>query len=98
MGKAIKGAPYSADEVNESLQVLADGTRITHQSKTTVYRDSEGRVRRESPNEITILDPVAGVSYTLRAETKTAIQTPMGKVTMNGGKVFLDTPINDQPD
>jgi hypothetical protein len=86
MGKAIKGAPYSAEEITESLQVLADGTRISHQSKTTVYRDGEGRVRRESPDRITIFDPVAGFSYTLDPTAMTAEQGTMGTLIMNNNK------------
>src|SRR6476661_2622191 len=59
MGKPVKGAPYSGVEVVETTQMLADGTRIHNESQTQVYRDSEGRMRRETPNEITIWDPVA---------------------------------------
>jgi len=77
MGQAVKGAPYSGDEVNSSTQVLADGTRIHRENKTTVYRDSEGRVRRETPEQITIMDPVAGVSYFLNPKTMTAQKTPV---------------------
>ncbi|HMC59603.1 MAG TPA: hypothetical protein VKJ01_10460, partial [Candidatus Solibacter sp.] len=33
MGPSVKGAPYSADEVTQSTQVLADGTRIHHEDK-----------------------------------------------------------------
>src|SRR5262249_53311348 len=43
----VKGAPYSAEAVNESTQVLADGTRIVNHSSSVIYRDSEGRERRE---------------------------------------------------
>src|SRR5436309_9908586 len=75
MGQNVKGSPYSADEVSTSTQVLADGTRIHHESKTTVYRDSEGRMRRETPEQITIMDPVAGVSYFLNSKTMTAQKT-----------------------
>ena len=77
MGALVKGAPYSAVEVTESNQVLADGTRIHNENQTTVYRDSEGRVRRETPNQTTILDPVAGVSYFLNPKTQTATKTPL---------------------
>jgi len=77
MSPAVKGAPYSAEEVNSSTQVLADGTRIHHENRTTVYRDSEGRVRRETPEQITIMDPVAGVSYFLNPKTMTAQKTPV---------------------
>jgi hypothetical protein len=77
MGKAVKGAPYSGVEVNESTQMLADGTRIHNESQTQVFRDSEGRMRRETPNEITIWDPVANASYVLQPNSKTARKLPM---------------------
>ena len=64
-GMTVKGAPYSAEEVNETNQMLADGTRIHRENRTTVYRDSEGRTRRETPDNITITDPVANVTYFL---------------------------------
>ena len=32
-GMTVKGAPYSADEITETNQVLADGTRIHRESK-----------------------------------------------------------------
>jgi hypothetical protein len=78
MGKPIKGAPYSAVEISESNQMLADGTRIHNESQTQVYRDSEGRMRRETPNEITIWDPVANASWVLNPKTQTARKLPMG--------------------
>ena len=71
MGAATKGAPYIADEVRESTQVLGDGTHIHNQTKVTVYRDGEGRVRRESPTEIEIWDPVSGTSYILDPKSMT---------------------------
>ncbi len=71
MGSPVKGAPYSGVEVTESTQVLADGTRIHNETSTSVYRDSEGRVRRETPKDITIWDPVANVSYFLDPKTQT---------------------------
>ena len=80
MGPAVKGAPYSAEEVTESTQVLADGTRIHNQSKTTVYRDGEGRIRRDGPDQITIWDPVAGASYFLDPQAQTARKVRVGIV------------------
>src|SRR5471032_3176358 len=78
MGPSVKGAPYSADEVTQSTQVLADGTRIHHEDKVAVYRDSEGRVRRESsPDQITIIDPVARTSFFLNPKTMTAQKAPV---------------------
>ena len=77
MGPAVKGAPYSADEIRENNQTLADGTHIHNEEKTTVYRDSEGRIRRENDNQITIWDPVAGAQYILNPKTMTARKMPM---------------------
>lgn len=85
MGPAVKGAPYAADEVRETNQVLGDGTQIHNESKTTVYRDSEGRIRRESPNEITIWDPTAGTNYLLNPKT------------MTGRKMMLNTVVKTGP-
>lgn len=87
-GKPITGAPYSADAVTETTQVLADGNRITRSSTAHVARDSMGRTRREqnlkmlgpwpgpgnAPSFIMINDPVAGVHYTLDSRAKTAMK------------------------
>jgi hypothetical protein len=72
------GKPYSADAITESTQALADGNRILRKSVTRMYRDSEGRTRREQINEsgvvenVSIVDPVAGESFVLQPETRTA--------------------------
>lgn len=85
-GKIVKGAPYSAEAVTESIQTLADGNRIVNKMTSHVYRDSEGRTRREQTlkglagvgtgeepmQTIFINDPVAGVSYSLDTRTNTA--------------------------
>lgn len=85
-GKLVKGAPYSAQAISESIQTLADGNRIVHKSTATVYRDGEGRTRREQtlraigpyasagdpPQTTFINDPVAGVNYILDSRTRTA--------------------------
>jgi hypothetical protein len=78
IGKTVKGAPYSATEVTETNQTLADGTHINNQTQTQVWRDSEGRVRRETGNEVMIYDPVAGFSYSLNTKTQTARKLPLG--------------------
>ena len=46
--KVVKGAPFSAEGVSESVQVLPDGNRITRSTTTKMYRDGEGRFRREA--------------------------------------------------
>uniref|UniRef100_Q01UI4 DUF4412 domain-containing protein n=1 Tax=Solibacter usitatus (strain Ellin6076) TaxID=234267 RepID=Q01UI4_SOLUE len=78
-GMTVKGAPYSADEINETTQVLADGTRIHREIKTSVSRDSEGRVRRETPENITITDPVANVTYILNPKSMTGQKLAMAE-------------------
>ena len=79
MGPAVKNAPYSAVEVTETTQMLADGNRIHQRHEVPVYRDSEGRVRREnSPDEVMIWDPVADVSYMLNPKSQTAQKMPLG--------------------
>src|ERR1051326_4387174 len=79
--KTIKGAPYSAEFVNDFVQTLPDGNRIVRHSTGRVYRDSEGRVRREEDRPsgqpgISITDPIAGASYSLNPETHVAMKTP----------------------
>ena len=81
--KAIKGAPYTADTVIEGTQALADGNRINRKTTGRVYRDGEGRSRREEdrPNgtmSISIVDPVGGSSYSLDTINKIAWRTPIG--------------------
>jgi hypothetical protein len=67
--RTTKGAPYSAEAVTESTQTLADGNRINQKATTRIYRDGEGRTRREQLDEsgavesIFIVDPGAGTSY-----------------------------------
>jgi len=46
-GKTVKGAPYSAQSVTETIQTLSDGNRIINRSTSALYRDNDGRTRRE---------------------------------------------------
>ena len=85
-GKPVKGAPYAAEAITESTQTLSDGNRIQRKSSASVYRDSEGRTRREqtlnsigpwaasgdAPLTIFIDDSVAGVHYILNPKDHTA--------------------------
>lgn len=55
----VKGAPFSAKGVNESVQILADGNKITRSYTVLMYRDSEGRFRREgNGNSAGFAEPV----------------------------------------
>src|SRR5687768_18149423 len=88
-GKVVKGAPYSAEAITEHVQVLGDGNRIVNKFTSTVYRDGEGRTRREQTlkglgvlgtgqepmQTIFINDPVAGVTYSLDSRSHTAIKS-----------------------
>ncbi len=89
--RVTRGAPYSADAVTESVQLLADGNRIVNRSTTHVYRDSEGRTRREQLDDtgvqvrsINISDPVAEATYVLDPATRTAYHNGVIIVTANG--------------
>jgi len=68
----VKNAPYRADQITENTQTLGDGTRIHNEHQVTIYRDSQGRVRRETPDQISIWDPNSGVGYTLDTKSMTA--------------------------
>jgi hypothetical protein len=46
-GPPVKDAPYSAEAVTETTQVLADGNRIERRTSATIARDSSGRIRRQ---------------------------------------------------
>jgi hypothetical protein len=67
--RTTAGAPYSAEAVTESTQTLADGNRINRKVTTRVYRDGQGRIRREQLNEAgvvestSIVDSVGGTTY-----------------------------------
>src|SRR5579862_988199 len=84
-GRAVTGQPYSAEETYQTVQTLADGTHITHQSTTTkMYRDSQGRTRTDrmlggrrgqangevGPVMVMINDPVAHVIYRFNSDQK----------------------------
>jgi hypothetical protein len=79
--RTIKGAPYSAETLNESAQTLGDGNRISRRTSGRVYRDAQGRTRHEEDRadgsqSVSIIDPVAGVSYSLNPKTRVAVKTP----------------------
>jgi hypothetical protein len=87
MGANVTGAPFSGTRVTVHSQTLANGNVIQRQEQTTLYRDSQGRVRAEisrtGPNgqgshtTVEIIDPVAGVRRTLNAQNKTAFETTL---------------------
>ena len=90
-GKVLKGAPFSATATSETMQTLQDGTVIHRTTTSMLYRDSQGRSRREvsfsgfgpltttgkARTMIMINDPVAGAHYMLNAEEKVAHKMKM---------------------
>lgn len=83
--EVVKGKPYSADTSTETMQTLVDGNRIVHRTVSKVYRDSDGRTRREqtfgnvdpehpSPHEVKVFvdDPVNGTAFVLDPGSKSA--------------------------
>jgi hypothetical protein len=95
-GKVVTDAPFSAVAVSETTQTLADGNHISRKTQTSLFRDSQGRVRKEvtlpaigplatsgQPKSFIVLnDPVAGTNFILHPEQKTAEQMrkPFGKM------------------
>ncbi len=91
-GRVVKNAPYSADLVTESSQTLTDGNHIRQTSTVKVFRDSEGRTRREQtvnlnglgsnsnmPQLVFINDPVSGTNYALNPKDRTATRSTWGR-------------------
>lgn len=85
-GKVVTGAPFSAVAVSEATQTLADGNRITRKTQTNLFRDSQGRIRKEitlsgfgpmassgQPKSFVVInDPVAKATFMLHPDQKTA--------------------------
>src|SRR5687768_7585437 len=61
----VKGAPFSAEAVSESVQMLSDGNKISRSFTTKMFRDSEGRFRREGGS--------SGIGNTTYAAAITAV-------------------------
>lgn len=86
--KVVTGAPFSAQITSEFGQTLSDGNHIHRMAQGAIYRDSQGRVRREGmlapmlmfgampmPKDLVFLeDPVAHTSFTLVPDAKVAAE------------------------
>jgi hypothetical protein len=97
-GRVVKNAPYSADIVTETTQTLTDGNHIRQSSTAKVYRDTEGRTRREQslnalgglapssnlPQVVFINDPVAGFNYALNPQNRTATRSAWARPGRDG--------------
>jgi hypothetical protein len=97
-GKVVTGAPFSGVATTETVQTLSDGNHIARTTKTNLYRDSQGRFRKEvtvsgvgplaasgTPKSfIVINDPVAGANFVLHTDTKVAEKSAHGFREKNG--------------
>ena len=77
----VKNAPYSAEAVSESVQVLTDGNRIVKQTRTQIARDSFGRTRQEKKSSggrtiAYVFDPIEGRSFVMDPERRTVMRIP----------------------
>ena len=82
--RVVAGAPFSAVEVRQFQEQLANGNSINRTSQVKLYRDTMGRTRSEvtvTPDAstgkqpftlITISDPIAGVRHELNSSTMTS--------------------------
>jgi hypothetical protein len=80
--RLVTGAPYSALGTSETVLIAADGSRMVRQNTVRLWRDSDGRTRREielttiggpTPVEINtkvtvIDDPAAGARYLVQPD------------------------------
>jgi hypothetical protein len=83
----VKGVPFSAEAVSESVQNLSDGNRIVRRSTSKIYRNSQGQFRREGGfgipgasmgayfggenSVVTVFDPVGGNRFWFDTNAKT---------------------------
>jgi hypothetical protein len=92
LAPVVTGAPFSAEASTQMQQTLGDGTHISRTTTGRLFRDGEGRVRREQTlvglgtldptadgqTVVTIVDPVAGVRYVLDPARKMARRMATG--------------------
>lgn len=105
-GKVVKGAPYSAQAITETTRTLSDGNHIKSKTTASVYRDNEGRTRRDQelgavgpwamsgdPQQtVFINDPVTGVNYILNPRTHIARKMPPLRGILMGGESSIAAP------
>src|SRR4029077_9046912 len=97
-GKVVTGVPFSAVAVQETNQTLSDGNHISRKSQVNLFRDSQGRIRKEvtisglgplaasgQPKSFVVInDPVANANFVLHPETKVAEKGGHGLRGMKG--------------
>lgn len=101
----VTGLPYAGEGVTTVKLTMFDGTKMERTVTAKLYRDSAGRTRREQtvvglealdPNSdfravVHIVDPVAGVFYTLNPGSRTAERMSLAQ--LQGGAKPLRAPL-----
>ncbi|MFO1412320.1 MAG: hypothetical protein U1F10_00085 [Burkholderiales bacterium] len=76
----VKNAPYTADAVTETVQLLQDGNRIVRKSTSFLARDTQGRTRQERKGDgrggVFIYDPMDGRTIVLNESSRTVMRLP----------------------
>ncbi len=95
VGQVVKGAPFSGIGVTTFSETLSNGNTITRASCVKIYRDADGRTRREetpnssacsaTPQLIVITDPVAGTESILNPANNTYRQFKLRTPPPNAG-------------
>ncbi len=99
--EVVAGKPYAARLSVEVLQPLVDGNSIAVEHHARVYRDAQGRTRRDDElgiggvvqHSVLIADPVAATSYTLDPTRRVAEQVPQAE--QRGPQVAFAQDLND---
>ena len=100
----VKGLPYSGEGITTVKLTMFDGTKMERTVTAKLARDSAGRMRREQtvvglealdPSNdfravVHIVDPVAGVLYSLNPATRTADRLSLSL--LQGGSKPLQVP------
>lgn len=86
--RLVKNQPLTAVFESETVRLQPNGTPLTSRVMTRIYRDRDGRTRREqmvmangtiapssnTAKSITIEDPVAGFTYLINSATRSAFR------------------------
>jgi hypothetical protein len=91
----VRGAPFTAVAISETVQVLSDGSHVTRKRTARVYRDGEGRVRFEFGRDVdkgnfTLHDAVTGATYIVNSTRRTALQLtpPLADAALTRAKII----------
>ncbi len=95
--RLVKGAPFSAVLLIETVRFLPEGTRSTRTFSSVIYRDERGRIRRDQmpsqvpagaekdqPERTIIIDPVAGFTYILEHRARLVHRVPISLLSEPG--------------